>query len=110
MGFNKAKMEDTRRHEAVKEAAAHRATDRQMLEDAEQLVTAWPHGCRCCFADHRRRHHSRLLVPTGALPGLPYHGRRQPTDARLAPRRGRGKKPEKCACSHILLWPDAIRG
>jgi hypothetical protein len=41
MGFNKAKMEDTRRHEAEKEAAAHRATDRQMLEDAEQLVTAW---------------------------------------------------------------------
>jgi hypothetical protein len=41
MGFNKPKMEDTRRHEAEKEAAAHRATDRQMLEDAEQLVTAW---------------------------------------------------------------------
>ena len=41
VGFNKPKMEDTRRHEAEKEAAAHRATDRQMLEDAEQLVTAW---------------------------------------------------------------------
>jgi hypothetical protein len=41
MGFNKRKMEDARRQEAEKEAAARRATDRQILEDAEQLVTAW---------------------------------------------------------------------
>ena len=41
MGFNKRKMEDDRRQEAEKEAAARRATDRQILEDAEQLVTAW---------------------------------------------------------------------
>ena len=41
MGFNKRKMDDARRHEAEKEAAARRATDRQILEDAEQLVTTW---------------------------------------------------------------------
>ena len=41
MGFNKRKMEDRRRQAAEKEAAARRATDRQILEDAEQLVTAW---------------------------------------------------------------------
>jgi beta-phosphoglucomutase-like phosphatase (HAD superfamily) len=41
MGFNKRKMEDARRQEAEKEAAARRATDRQILEGAEQLVTAW---------------------------------------------------------------------
>jgi beta-phosphoglucomutase-like phosphatase (HAD superfamily) len=41
MGFNKRKMDDARRQEAEKEAAAHRATERQILEDAEQLVTAW---------------------------------------------------------------------
>jgi hypothetical protein len=41
MGFNKRKMDDDRRQEAEKEAAARRATDRQILEDAEQLVTAW---------------------------------------------------------------------
>jgi hypothetical protein len=41
MGFNKRKMEDARRQEAEKEAAARRATDRQILEDAEQLVIAW---------------------------------------------------------------------
>jgi hypothetical protein len=40
MGFNKRKMDDARRQEAEKEAAARRATDRH-LEDAEQLVTAW---------------------------------------------------------------------
>ncbi len=41
MGFNKRKMEDARRQQAEKEAAARRATERQILEDAEQLVTAW---------------------------------------------------------------------
>ena len=113
MGFNKPKMEDTRRHEAVKEAAAHRATDRQMLEDAEQLVTAWNERQAERMPMLFRRPSappSQPVIGSYALPGLPYHGRRQPADARLAPRRGRGKKPEKCACSHILLWPDAIRG
>jgi hypothetical protein len=41
MGFNKRKMDDARRQEADDEAAARRATDRQILEYAEQLVTAW---------------------------------------------------------------------
>jgi hypothetical protein len=41
MGFNKRKMQDRRRQEAEKEAASRRATDRQILEDAEQLVTTW---------------------------------------------------------------------
>ena len=39
MGFNKRKMEDRRRQAAEKEAAARRATERQILEDAEQLIT-----------------------------------------------------------------------
>jgi hypothetical protein len=41
MGFNKRRTEDARRQEAEKEAAARHATDRQILDDAEQLVTAW---------------------------------------------------------------------
>jgi hypothetical protein len=41
MGFNKREMEDRRRQAAEQEAAARRATERQILEDAEQLVTAW---------------------------------------------------------------------
>jgi hypothetical protein len=41
MGFNRRKMEDQRRQAAVKEAAARRATDAQVLEDAERLIGAW---------------------------------------------------------------------
>ena len=41
MGFNRRKMEDQRRDAAEKEAAARRATDAQVLEDAERLIAAW---------------------------------------------------------------------
>ena len=41
MGFNKRKMEDQRRQVAEKEAAERRATDAQVLEDAERLIDAW---------------------------------------------------------------------
>jgi len=41
MGFNRRKMEDQRRTAAEKEAASRRATDVQVLEDAERLITAW---------------------------------------------------------------------
>jgi hypothetical protein len=41
MGFNRRKMEDERRRAAGHEAVARRATDAQVLEDAERLVVAW---------------------------------------------------------------------
>jgi hypothetical protein len=41
MGFNKRKMEDQRREAAEKETASRRATDAQVLEDAERLIAAW---------------------------------------------------------------------
>jgi len=41
MGFNPRKMEDQRREAAEKEAATLRATDAQVLEDAERLIAAW---------------------------------------------------------------------
>ena len=41
MGFNRRKMEDDRRQVAEKVAAARRATDAQVLEDAERLIDAW---------------------------------------------------------------------
>jgi hypothetical protein len=41
MGFNRRKLEDQRRESAEKEAADRRATDAQVLEDAERLITAW---------------------------------------------------------------------
>jgi hypothetical protein len=34
-------MEDQRRQAAEKEAATRRATDAQVLEDAERLIAAW---------------------------------------------------------------------
>ena len=64
-------MEDQRRHLAEKEAKA-RASEKQILEDADHLVavekSAKPSGCRSVLADHRRRHHGRLLDPANALP------------------------------------------
>jgi hypothetical protein len=41
MGFNRRKIEDERRTAADKEAAQRRATDAQLLEDAERLIGAW---------------------------------------------------------------------
>jgi hypothetical protein len=41
VGFNRRKMEDQRREAAEKEAASRRATDAQVLEDAERLIAAW---------------------------------------------------------------------
>ena len=41
MGFNRRKMEDERRRATEKEAAQQRATDPQIMEDAERLVALW---------------------------------------------------------------------
>ena len=41
MGFNRRKTEDQRRKAAEKETTARRATDAQVLEDAERLIAAW---------------------------------------------------------------------
>jgi beta-phosphoglucomutase-like phosphatase (HAD superfamily) len=41
VGFNRRKMEDQRRQAAETEAAARRAPDAQVLEDAERLIAAW---------------------------------------------------------------------
>ena len=61
MGFNKRKMDDARRQEAEKEAAARRATDRQILEDAEQLVTTW---------NERQAQRKRLLFAPTVGPAI----------------------------------------
>jgi hypothetical protein len=41
MGFNRRKMEDQRVKAGEKEAANRRATDAQVLEDAERLIAAY---------------------------------------------------------------------
>src|SRR5271154_6736771 len=56
MGFNRRRMEDQRRHAAEKEAAANRATEAQVLEDAERLIAAWNERRAKCM--------SLLFAPT----------------------------------------------
>ena len=56
MGFNRRKMEDRRRQAAEKEAAERRATDAQVLEDAERLIAA-PN-------DRQAKHMPMLFSPT----------------------------------------------
>jgi hypothetical protein len=41
MGFNHRKMQADRKAKADAQAAARRATDAQVLEDAERLIAAW---------------------------------------------------------------------
>ena len=94
MGFNRRKMEDRRRKAAKQEAAARRATEKQILADAYHLVAVWNERqakrMPMLFSPTiRRGHHGRLLVPVGALSSLPHHRRRRSPVARLAPRRGR---------------------
>jgi hypothetical protein len=48
MGFNRRKMEDQRRQAAEKEAATRRATDAQVIGDAERLIAA------CNEREHER--------------------------------------------------------
>jgi integrase len=69
MGFNRRKMEDERRRAAEKKAANRRATDAQVLEDAEQLIAAWNER----QASRRHRHKSKAA-----------QGRQGPRGDRLA--------------------------
>jgi len=58
MGFNRRKMKDQRRQAAEKEAAGRRATDAQVLEDAECLIAARAPSqanVDAVLADDRRR-------------------------------------------------------
>jgi hypothetical protein len=41
MGFNRRKMEDERHRAAEKKAAEQRATDPQIMADAERLIAVW---------------------------------------------------------------------
>jgi hypothetical protein len=56
MGFNRRKLEDERRRTAEKKAAEQRATDPQIMADAERLVAVWN--------DRQKRHMPMLFAPT----------------------------------------------
>jgi hypothetical protein len=53
VGFNRREMEVDRKAKADAQAAARRAFDAQVLEDAERLIAAWKMSaksgaCHCC--------------------------------------------------------------
>ena len=66
MGFNRRKLEDQRREAAEKEAANRRATDSQILEDAERLIAAWN--------EREARRMPMLFSPTIGAPSPPVIG------------------------------------
>jgi hypothetical protein len=81
MGLNKRRMESDRKGAAQKEAAARRATEKQILEDADHLITVWN--------ERQAKRMPMVFSPTigaaitagywflrCALPGLPHHRRR----------------------------------
>jgi hypothetical protein len=49
MGFNKRRMESERATVAVKEAEARRELGRQILEDAERLISTWNARQEACM-------------------------------------------------------------
>ena len=55
-----------------------------------------------------RRDHSGLLVPVGALPGLPHHERDRPAHARPSPRRGRDQPHSRIVLS-LMPAERAVR-
>ena len=72
ISFNRHKLEDQRREAAEKEAANRRATDAQVLGDAERLIAAWNERqakrMPMLFSPNDRcRHQSGLLVRVGAI-------------------------------------------
>ena len=66
MGFNKRKMEDARRQAAEKEAAVRRATEKQILEDADHLITVWN--------ERQAKRMPMLFSPKSAPPSRPAIG------------------------------------
>jgi hypothetical protein len=66
MGFNRRKMEGERKAKADAEAAARRATDAHVLQDAERLIGAWN--------ERQARRMPLLFAPTiGAALAARYH-------------------------------------
>jgi hypothetical protein len=73
MGFNRRKIEAERKTKTDAEIAARRATDAQVLQDAERLISAWkrtpsPAHAPRVRTDDRRRPRKPAPLPMGLLP------------------------------------------
>jgi hypothetical protein len=65
MGFNRRRLEDERRRAAANKAAEQRATDPQIVADAERLVAVWN--------ERQKRQMPMLFAPTiGAAIAVGY--------------------------------------
>ena len=111
MGFNGRKMEDERGRVAEKEAASRRATDAEVLEDAERLIAVWNERqalrAPMIFSPTIRRcHQGGLLVSVGKLSGL-NDQRNQLANA--GSRRRCGDKPHPRAIMPIMPPERAVR-
>ena len=113
MGFNHRKLKDQRRDAAEKEAASRRATDAQVLEDAERLITAWN--------ERQAKRMQWIFSPTigAAIPARYWFlwvrcpacrtiKRNRPTDIGSSPRRG-GNKPRPGAVMPIMPAACPVR-
>jgi hypothetical protein len=100
MSFNRRKLEDQCREAAEKEAANRRATDAQVLEDAERLIAAWNErqaiGALMIFSPTIGAAIAAGCWFLWALPGLPNDQCNRLADARSSPRRC-GDKPHSRA-------------
>lgn len=107
MGYNRRKMEAEQKAKADAKVAVRRATDAQVLEDAERLIAAWnerqANRMPMLFAPTDRRRDRRTpLVPVGALPGLPHDAGDRLARSRSPPRRG---CDQSHPCAFVSLVP-----
>ena len=80
MGFNRRKMDAERKAKADAEAAAPRASDHQVLTDAEAPMAAWnqrqaPANALAVRAHDRRRARIQATTSCGSIARLPHHMR-----------------------------------
>ena len=90
MGYNQRKIEDERRREAEKQAAAKRAPIRNSGQTRSGLwpngTTAWRGGRRCCSRRRSAPRSARSIGTYGPLPWLLLHPISRPAPAQPAPR------------------------
>ena len=104
MGFNRRKLEEQRQEAAAKEAASRRATDAQVLEDAERLIAAWNEAKRMPMLFSPTigaAIKSGLLVRMGEVSGLPDDERNRLAHTRPTPRCG-SKQPHPSVVVPIM--------
>jgi hypothetical protein len=113
MGFNRPRWRTSASRSPRRQRPARRATDAQVLEDAERLIGAWNERQAkrmpmLVLANDWSGDHRTILVPVGALPCLPHNAGPRPPHARSPPRRG-GDKPHSRTVVPLVSAERAVR-